>query len=106
MSQLAGENLPLKEKITNIVKEYTRLFPEEYTAFKNAMREKRYKAFHRTGKIEGADVLDRPIHEIPETMYGIINLHLSEDELKEFQGTIMSRWFAKTFKDFSIVEKV
>lgn len=106
MAQLNGDNSQLKQKITSIVAEYIKFFPEEYEAFKAGMKEKRDKTFSRTGKIEGTDVLDRPIHEIPETMYGILNLHLTADELETFQNQTMSRWFARTFKDFSVVEKV
>lgn len=106
MIQLDGDFSQLKQKITRIVDEYVNFFPEEFEAFKAGMKEKRDKTFHRTGKIDGTDVLDRPLHEIPETMYGIINLHLSQDELEAFQSQTVSRWFAKTFKDFSVVEHV
>jgi hypothetical protein len=106
MIQLDGDFSQLKQKITGIVNEYIKFFPEEYEAFKAGMKEKRDKTIHRTGKIAGTDVIDRPIHEIPETMYGIINLHLTADELEAFQSQTVSRWFAKNFKEFSVVEKV
>jgi len=100
------DNSALKGKIKRIVEEYIKFLPEEYAAFKAGMKEKRDRTWNRTGKIEGTEVLDRPIHEIPESLYGIMNLHLNDAEKEEFQSQVMTRWFAKSFPDFSVVEKV
>ena len=91
-----------KNKITKFVGEYEKLFADEFAAFQAGMKEKRKEGFAETGM----DVIERALYEIPETLHAVFSTRMEEDELQWLQTKEGGRWFAKTFKQYCVGEKV
>lgn len=94
-----------QEKVKLIVEEYTKLFPEEFKAFKKAHTvelEMNKDKFASTGM----DTITRKLYEIPETLFAMLKTRLSDEDWAEFTTKQGSRWFAKSFKPFRASEKV
>lgn len=101
-----------QHKIKLAVRDYIKLFPEEWVAFKRQM-----EALRRTlkdqqfGEAKGTGSEMRALFEMPETLHTILVNNLDETEMEWFksggskhnEGAI---WFAKTFPDFRIPVQV
>ena len=86
--------------IRTFVREYTLTFPHEFEAFKKGTKEKRANASDAFGTVQGATIIERKMHEIPETLYTIFKMKLSEDDWGYYQSKEGTRWFAKQFPEF------
>ena len=102
-----------KTKIKGLVAEYVKMFPAEYDAVCDYVRERRKEMQdERLGVTDGDHTIERLLFEIPETLDGMFNLYLSSDEYKEFRGLNgeeakkSARWFAKTFPEFRIPTQI
>lgn len=101
----------LKERITSIIAEYIRLFPDEFQRFKTSTAERRGHLINKWGEMKGADSIERHLFDMPEKLYQALNHNLTRDEfdwlfangafVKDFRGT---EWFMKTFKEFLITD--
>lgn len=101
-----------KHKIETAVKEYTRLFPEEYRLFKKATVEKvsRLKDdFATTGQ---SNVIERHLYDVPEQLHSAIYQILTDQEYDwytgrgEFQGSLSAaQWFIGRFPEFKITSE-
>lgn len=96
-----------KFKIRQIVNEYIKLFPQEWSDFKTMMKDNRDKNKNDFGAVNmpGVDYIERKLFEIPETMHTIINVRLSDEEKSWWDTKEAGRWFAKTFREFSGANK-
>lgn len=100
-----------KHKVKTCVKEYIRLFPQEYDAFLNSVRVKVNKAENKWASTKKTDMLERHVIDMPEVLYFSIHNLLTEEEedwlysrnayQKNFAGM---NWFCKTFPEFKITE--
>lgn len=95
-----------QSKITNIVSEYKRLFPDEYKLFVKEMRGKKDVQSNQFSEIKGDMSLERALLEYPETFYTILRIRLTDDDWKYFDTKPGVRWFAKTFPEFAIAQKI
>lgn len=98
-----------KEHIQKCVRSYITLHPEEYARFRAALRIKQDKTSNRLAEIRGNEFVVRPLFELPETLYTAMQLILTEDELKWLwndKDKKGARWFARTFKEFTVPDKV
>lgn len=94
-----------KNRIKNIVELYKRAFPVEYkTACEGIEMNRRIQK--EGGKIEQGVISGRIVHEIPEKLYSIFINELSGEELEFYKSKDGSRWFAKTFPEFSLIQKI
>lgn len=97
-----------KRAVTKVVADYRKLYPDEYAAVIEQIRIERNKSsndFASTGH-EGA--IHQKMYEVPETLYKMLQNRLKTHELQEFQDQQAGgpRWFAQTFKEFAIAQKV
>ena len=98
-----------KNNITQLVNAYKWAYPDEYKTVIQQVKENRDKNVSETGDIKSVhniDSIDRPIHEIPNTLFTIFVKRLSTEETTWFNTTKGARWFAKEFPEFSRVERV
>lgn len=102
-----------KEKITTAVREYQRLFPDEYQNFlkSNAVTiNKLNDKWGSTGK--GDHAIERHLFDTPEKLYYAINQILSAEELDWFfnrgafiKNTEGIKWFIETFPQFKVTKQ-
>ena len=103
-----------KKHIKQIVENYIKVFPQEYEDFKYGM-----KAVRESLKDEefGEAYPDtssgyRALYELPETLHTMFIKGLDDEEMLWLKTGVPSnrnqggQWFAKTFKEFRIPEKV
>lgn len=94
-----------KNRIKSIVEAYKRNNQEEYKLFCDAN-----KAFKRTIRDDYASsdgqVTGRLLLETPETLYLTLLNELEPDELMYFKSSSGARWFAKTFKEMAVPDKI
>lgn len=95
----------MQEKISEIVQDYIRLYPEEYETFKQAQVVKVEAQRTKFGEAK-ADVLTRKLHEVPEALFTMLKFRLTEDEFEYFESLEGAKWFAKHFLQFRAAEKV
>ena len=95
-----------KELIGAIVKDYVRVFPQEYALFREGMRKKLADKSNDFSEVKGADYLQREICEWPETLDAMFTTRLPEDALKWFYTKEGTRWFAKSYPQFSAARKL
>lgn len=102
----------IKKKITEVVKQYTTFYPEEFAAFKKQMADTQYKLNDPYGQTKGDNVITRVLVDMPETLFVLIKLKLTDDEFKKFTEDDSSktspgqRWFARTFPAFRVTKDV
>lgn len=90
------------EAIKKLVQDYKKVFPDEYRAVIDIVAEKRKG--NKFAEIKG-DFLERGLSEYPETLFNLFATLPNEEQefLKSKKGIL---WFAKTFKEFSLCEKI
>lgn len=94
-----------KNRIKNMVEVYKRAFPVEYkTACEGIEMNRRIQK--EGGKIEQGIISGRIVHEIPEKLYTIFITELTGTELEFYKSIDGSRWFAKTFPEFSLIKNI
>ena len=96
----------VKLKVSRLVEGYIKMFPQEFEGFKVGIRQKRDKQVDKFGSFKKTDYLQRALYEIPETLDTIFRGVLNEDEREWLRTMKAARWFTKTFKEFSLIEKV
>lgn len=99
----------VKNNVTHFVNAYKWAFPAEYQATIKQVQENRNKNIKASGditKTNKTDYLERVIHEMPETLFNILNKRLTQEELDWLGSVKGARWFATNFPEFSRVEKV
>lgn len=87
----------IKKHIQNLVEKWIKIFPKEAEIMKNITKEKREKYDSSFG--DNKDVLEGPLYEIPETLLGMFNMLLTEEELNWLKSKEGGMWFAKTFNE-------
>jgi hypothetical protein len=99
-----------KDKITQLVVEYTRLFPKEFDSFKKSTASK-IESGTQWGETDHTDVIQRHLFDKPEVLHHSLHRALSEREwdwlhargefTNNFEGP---KWFIKTFPAFKITK--
>lgn len=101
-----------KNNIRTLVDEYMTIepFKSEYELFLKSHRKKQSRARldgkSKFGELGKTDMVIRIMYEIPETLHAMMQLRLnklSKDWLGSKEG---QQWFATTFKQFRVSEKV
>lgn len=94
-----------KNKIRSIVEAYKRDNAGEYKLFCKAN-----ETFKRTIRDDfatsGGQITGRMILETPEKLYLALLNELDTDELTFYKSSAGARWFAKTFKEFAVPDKI
>jgi hypothetical protein len=103
-----------KKHIREIVEDYTKLFPEEFEEFKQGMPAIRASLQDEEfgQMLPGTSSGSRALYELPETLHTMFVMKLEEDEMLWLKtGDPVNRnaggqWFAKTFREFTIPNKI
>lgn len=97
-----------QNKIRNVVILYQRTNPEAYATVINEIANRRKLNLDRfaSTRENGEHAVERALYEIPETMFAGILQNLDEYQLQYFKSKEGSRWFAKTFKMFSVADEI
>jgi len=98
-------NNQAKQKIRTIVANYIVLDPQEFASFCKEQKEWRKKEANAFAS-STSDVVERKIFEIPDTLYSMLKIRLSDEDMDWFRTKEGARWFAKSFKDFRSSEKI
>ena len=101
-----------KKHITDIVKLYVKLNPQEFEDFKKGvemMRQMKYDDYASAANMGSKDT--RALFEMPVTLSEMLINNLTEDEIEWFKAGGFDRkqgalWFARTFPAFRIPDKV
>lgn len=94
-----------KDAITLIVNEYVSYFREEFDLFKKSVAIKKDQQRTDFGETK-MDFVERILFEIPETLHTSLQLRLTEPQKEWFHSKEGSQWFAKTFKQFQVTQRV
>ncbi len=95
-----------KIKITALVQDYARLFPDEFKNFKTGIKQKKNNLKDKYATTKSDGIIERSLFEIPETLDYLFMTKLSKEEIDWFYTKEGSHWFVKNFKDFRITYEV
>lgn len=83
-----------KERLKECVNNYTKIFAEEFKAFKSQPQATSYSA--------EMDTVEYKVAEYPENLYMLIVKSLSDEEMKWFGTKKGIQWFVKSFPVFGV----
>lgn len=87
-------------KITGILEDYKKIFPEEYTAFIKQQIKMRDGLINEFASLPGNEAIERKLFDMPATLHTMIFDKLDSEETKWFRTKLGGRWFARNFKEF------
>jgi len=98
-----------KQRIKKVVGDYITLFPEEYALSQEEIKSRRGLVeddFASTEMFDG-----RVLYEIPETLSKMLGSQLFEQDLVWLKSGGLNkkqgaRWFANTFRQFTLADKL
>lgn len=102
-----------KARVTELVKEYIRIFPAEFEAFKsaNAAKVENLGAFNTYAELKGSEQLVRHLFDLPETLHHALVRGLSDKEYdwlysrNEYERNRQGlQWFITAFPVFKITK--
>lgn len=94
----------VQNKIVTIVEDYKKLFSKEYEAVVQIVKDKNKNKTDKFSKVKGADMLERALFEISETLDNLFNVRLTPEENNYRKTKECARWFTKQYKEFSLTE--
>lgn len=96
-----------KNRIKNLVGGYKALFPEEYETVVNFIAQNRKLQENEFASMrKDMTMLERALFELPETLSTMLIKELKPLELEYFKSKDGGRWFAKTFPQFALAQKI
>lgn len=99
-----------KKRISNLVMGYKTLFPEEYAFVVNQIEAKRRTQGDEFAQMKLENpMLERALYEVPEKLFIAFMNELETEEHNYIKGQKSkegARWFARTFKEFALAEKI
>ena len=93
-----------QNKLKATVEQYKKFYRDEYIFVCNQIKQKRenQNKFAATKM----DFAERALTEVPETLFGLIQRLLSEDEIQYYASKQGTLWFANTFPEFRAGDKL
>ena len=96
-----------KEKIRQCVAHYMKTHAAEFAAYKQSLAvQKDTLVDSKFAQVKNTDFLLRKLTEYPENLFFLIQNALTEDEKEWWRTKEGGRWFAKSFKQFSVADKI
>ena len=101
-----------KTKITECVKEYIKLMPDEYAAFLTIVADKKSNLIDaKFGLAKDSANEMRALFEMPSTLHDMIIMKLDEEETEWFKAggankKAGARWFAENFPAFRLPDSI
>src|SRR4051812_13208776 len=97
----------IQKKIEGVVASYKQFYPDDYIAVVREVKKKQLNLKNKFGDMtKDTDILERPLLEIPETLFFLINKILSEDEIKFWYTIKGQHWFGKKYPEFLLTSKI
>lgn len=97
----------VKKKVKNLVEGYKIVFPEDYKAVVTWIDTNRRIQENEFASLKQDNgMLHRAIYELPEALSVSIENELDGEQLAYFKTKECARWFAKTFPEFSLAQKI
>jgi len=93
-----------KHKITHVVRDYEKFLKSDYDAYLNVKKER--EPLNEFSEFKGFDILERHLIEFPEILFFILQKVLLKDEWNWFASKRGQRWFASTFNEFAVPQKL
>ncbi len=87
-------------RVTGIVDDYKKIFPDEYKAFVKQQKLMRNGLINEYAGVEGDKAVERKLFDTPATLHSMLVDKLTPEETKWFASKEGGRWFAKNFKEF------
>ena len=95
----------LCQKVINITNNYIKDYPVEWENFKKQMKAVRGNLKTKWAEVSGMEgVIIREILQMPETLFTLLKLKLSEVEYLEFSEDRYKKWLAMEFPDMKSAE--
>lgn len=95
-----------KTKIRIAVKDYFRLFPEDWESVKIDIEYQRQNLADEMAMVKGSHSLKRALFTVPEKLSAMIGKKLNDEERQAFTQLDNARWFAKEFAQFRLTKEV
>jgi hypothetical protein len=101
------ENSDIQQKIIDTVTAYKQFYLEDYLAVVKEVKNKRDDLKNKFGDMsKTTDVLERPLNELPSTLFFLLGKALSEDEMKYWYTTKGLYWFGRQFPEFRVTKSI
>lgn len=94
-----------QKKLRAVVEQYKKFYRDEYIFVCNQIKAKRANQNTKFAETK-MDFAERALTEVPETLFGLFQRLLSEDEIQYYASREGTKWFAKTFPEFKAGDKV
>lgn len=94
-----------QNKLKATVEQYKKFYPDEYIFVCNQIKQKRVNQNTKFADTK-MDFAERALTEVPETLFGLFQRLLSESEIQYYASKEGTRWFAKTYPEFRVGDKV
>ena len=88
------------------VKDYFRMFPEDWELVKIDIEYQRQNLLTDFGELPGTHAIKRALFAVPEKLSAMIGKKLTEEERQSFTQLENARWFAKEFPQFRLTKEV
>ena len=99
-------NKDIKQKVADIVENYTKNYPTEFANFIKQQKAKKANLKNDWAEVNGYQgVVIRMLNEYPETLAALFKIGLTDAEHMEFRGEKMQIWFGNKFRYFSAIDK-
>jgi len=96
-------------KVAQTVKDYERQNPDEFRAFKAQQKALQDTMENEFAGVRGDHVTERQLFTLPELLFNMIRMSLTEDEHKQIWGPdpkcTGALWFAKTYPQYRAGKK-
>jgi hypothetical protein len=100
-------NNDIKKKITDTVTAYKQYYLDDYNTVVKEVKNKRESLKSKFGDMsKGTDVLERPLNELPETLFFLLTKTLTEEEMKYWYTIKGQYWFGRQFPEFRVTSKI
>lgn len=97
----------VKLKITMVIANWERDHAHEFLLFLSARKAKTLNLRTKFGETDQKNPLvERLLFELPESLDSTLTAKLNEEELKFFHSKPGALWFAKSFKQYTVPEKI
>lgn len=97
----------IQGKIIKTVNRYIKKYYSEYSTFCESMRDIKLVQKNDMATVDDPNSYMKQLaHQIPATLYNLIENTLTDEEFKYFKSIPGTVWFAKTFPEFSPASKI
>lgn len=98
-------NADIKAKVDLIVKNYIKNCRPEFDQFRKEQKSRREQLITKWSELKGHDgVVMRELNRMPETLFALLKVGLTDSEYIAFREQKMQFWFGNSYPDFKMTE--